>query len=53
MRFTLIIENAAGDRINMTATANKYMISKIRRIVSPCWDDFHIFLCGHERQLSE
>lgn len=29
MRFTLIVENAAGDRINMTATANKYMISKI------------------------
>ena len=35
MRFTLIIENAAGDRINMTATANKYMISKIDGLYPP------------------
>lgn len=35
MRFTLIVENAAGDRINMTATANKYMISKIDGLYPP------------------
>ena len=35
MRFTLILENAAGDRIDMTKTANQYMISKIDGLYPP------------------
>jgi len=29
MLFTLILENSSGDRIDMTTTANQYMIFKI------------------------
>ncbi len=29
MFFTLILENANGDRIDMTVTANQYMTSKV------------------------
>ena len=29
MFFSLILENAAGDQIGMTATANQYMASQI------------------------
>lgn len=29
MFFSLILENAAGDQIDMTATANQYMASQI------------------------
>ena len=29
MFFTLILENANGDRVDMTATANQYMTSKV------------------------
>lgn len=29
MFFGLILENSAGDQINMTATANQYMTSKV------------------------
>ena len=29
MFFTLILENANGDHVNMTTTANQYMTSKV------------------------
>jgi len=29
MFFTLILENESGDQLNLTTTANKYMISEI------------------------
>ena len=29
MFFTLILENANGDRVNMTTTANQYMTSRV------------------------
>ena len=35
MFFTLILENQAGDQINMTATANQYMTSKIEGLSPP------------------
>ena len=35
MFFSLILENAAGDQINMTATANQYMTSKIEGLSPP------------------
>ena len=33
--FKLVLENAAGDQIDMTATANQYMTSKIEGLSSP------------------
>lgn len=33
MFFSLILENAAGDQIDMTATANQYMISQIESLL--------------------
>ena len=35
MFFSLILENAAGDQIDMTATANQYMTSKIEGLSPP------------------
>ena len=35
MFFSLILENAAGDQINMTATANQYMTSQIEGLNPP------------------
>lgn len=35
MFFTLILENQTGDQINMTATANQYMTSKIEGLNPP------------------
>lgn len=35
MFFTLILENQSGDQINMTATANQYMTSKIEGLSPP------------------
>lgn len=35
MFFKLIIENSVGDQINMTATANQYMVSKIEGLSPP------------------
>ena len=35
MFFTLILENQTGDQINMTATANQYMTSKIEGLSPP------------------
>lgn len=35
MFFTLILENLNGDQINMTATANQYMTSKIEGLSPP------------------
>lgn len=35
MRFSLILENQAGERIRMTTTANQYMISKIDGLYPP------------------
>ena len=35
MFFSLILENAAGDQINMTATANQYMTSQIEGLSPP------------------
>ena len=35
MFFTLILENENGDRVNMTATANQYMTSKINGLNPP------------------
>ena len=35
MFFSLILENAAGDKIDMTATANQYMTSKIEGLSPP------------------
>lgn len=35
MFFTLILENSIGDRIDMTTTANQYMISKITGLNPP------------------
>lgn len=34
MFFSLILENEAGDQINMTSTANQYMTSKIEGLVA-------------------
>ena len=44
MFFTLILENANGDRVDMTTTANQYMTAKVEGL-NP--------LCGHGRQLFE
>ncbi len=35
MYFSLILENSAGDQIDMTATANQYMTSKIEGLSPP------------------
>ena len=35
MFFSVILENSAGDQINMTATANQYMTSKIEGLSPP------------------
>ncbi|WP_024859168.1 hypothetical protein [Ruminococcus albus] len=35
MFFKLILENANGDRIDMTATANQYMTSKVEGLKPP------------------
>ena len=35
MFFTLILENANGDRVDMTATANRYMTSKVEGLNPP------------------
>ncbi|MDE6666454.1 MAG: phage tail family protein, partial [Ruminococcus sp.] len=35
MFFSLILENAAGDQIDMTATANQYMTSQIEGLPPP------------------
>ena len=35
MFFKLILENANGDRVDMTTTANQYMISKIEGLSPP------------------
>lgn len=35
MFFTLILENANGDRVNMTTTANQYMTSKAEGLNPP------------------
>ncbi len=35
MFFKLILENANGDRVNMTATANQYMTSRVEGLNSP------------------
>ncbi len=35
MFFTLILENANGDRVDMTATANQYMTSKVEGLNPP------------------
>ena len=35
MFFSLILENTAGDQIDMTATANQYMTSKIEGLNPP------------------
>ena len=35
MFFSLILENAAGDKIDMTATANQYMTSQIVGLSPP------------------
>ncbi len=35
MFFTLILENKSGDRVDMTATANQYMVSKIEGLSPP------------------
>ena len=35
MFFILILENAAGDQIDMTATANQYMTSQIEGLSPP------------------
>ncbi len=35
MFFSLILENSAGDQIDMTATANQYMTSKIEGLSPP------------------
>ena len=35
MFFSLILENSAGDKIDMTATANQYMTSKIEGLSPP------------------
>ena len=35
MFFSLILENEAGDQIDMTATANQYMTSKIEGLNPP------------------
>ena len=35
MFFSLILENAAGDKIDMTATANQYMTSQIEGLSPP------------------
>ena len=35
MFFSLILENAAGDQIDMTATANQYMTSQIEGLLPP------------------
>jgi hypothetical protein len=33
--FTLILENANGDRVDMTATANRYMTSRVEGLNPP------------------
>lgn len=35
MFFKLILENASGDRVDMTSTANQYMTSKIEGLSPP------------------
>ncbi|WP_294475227.1 hypothetical protein [uncultured Ruminococcus sp.] len=35
MFFKLILENAYGDRVDMTATANKYMTSRVEGLNPP------------------
>ena len=35
MFFKLILENANGDRVDMTATANQYMTSKVEELNLP------------------
>ena len=35
MFFSLILENSAGDQIDMTATANQYMTSQIEGLSRP------------------
>ena len=35
MFFSLILEKAAGDRIDMTATANRYMTSRVEGLNPP------------------
>lgn len=35
MFFSLILENSAGDQIDMTATANQYMTSKAEGLNPP------------------
>lgn len=35
MFFTLILENANGDQVDMTATANRYMTSRVEGLNPP------------------
>ena len=35
MLFNLILENSAGDRVDMTATANQYMTSRVEGLNPP------------------
>ena len=35
MSFSLILENVAGDKIDMTATANQYMTSRVEGLNPP------------------
>lgn len=35
MRFTLVLENADGEQLDMTTTANRYMVSKVEGLSPP------------------
>ncbi len=53
MFFKLILENANGNRVDMTATANQYMTSRVEGLNPPTRHDQHLRLCRHGRKLSE
>lgn len=53
MLFSLILENEAGDQIDMTATANQYMTSRVEGLKSSHRHNQHLQLCGYGRQLPQ
>ena len=46
MFFSLILENANGDRVDMTATANQNMTSRVEGLNPPTRHNQHLRLSG-------
>ena len=53
MFFSLILENAVGDQIDMTATANQYMTSKIEGLSPPNTNNLSVICIYREKNQIE